>query len=84
MMRLAEINVEERKIKMWGLLVLLVCFLTIYAPIELGRVIFRWGLTSEFIFELIFIWLFYSLAILIVSLIVQRSTRRKRVNKGRE
>jgi len=83
-MRVAETNEEERKIKMWGLLVLLVCFLTIYAPIELSRVIFRWGLTSEFIFELIFIWLFYGLAILIVPLIVQRSTRRKRVNKGRE
>jgi len=49
---------------MWGLLVLLVCFMTIYAPIELSRVIVRWGLASEFIFELIFIWLFYVLAIL--------------------
>ena len=83
-MRLDERNVEEGKIKMWGLLVLVGCFLTIYASIELSQVIFKWGLTSEFIFELIFIWLFYSLAILIVSLIVQRSTKRKRVNKGRE
>ena len=83
-MGLADRNAEERKINMWGLLVLLVFFLTIYAPIELSRVIFKWGLTSEFIFELIFIWLFYGLAILIVSLIVQRSTGRKHVNKGRE
>jgi len=67
---------------MWGLLVLLVCFMTIYAPIELSRVIVRWGLASEFIFELIFIWLFYVLAILIVSVMVQRGTRRRHVNRG--
>ena len=83
-MKVDERNVEVAKIKMWGLLVLLVCFMTIYAPIELSRVIIRWGLTSEFVFELIFIWLFYVLAILIVSVMVQRGVQRRHVNKERE
>ena len=54
-----------------GLLVLLVCFLTMYAPIELSRVIVNWGLAVEFIFELVFMWLFYGLAVLIVSIVIQ-------------
>ena len=58
--------------------------MTIYAPIELSRVIVRWGLASAFIFELIFIWLFYVLAILIISVMVQRGTKRKHVNRGGE
>ena len=83
-MKVDERNVEVAKIKMWGLLVLLVCFMTIYAPIELSRVIVRWGLASEFVFELIFIWLFYVLAILIVLVMVQRGIQRRHVNKGKE
>ncbi len=54
-----------------GLLVLLVCFLTMYAPIELSRVIVNWGLAVEFIFELVFMWLFYGLAVLIISIVIQ-------------
>ncbi len=54
-----------------GLLVLLVCFLTIYAPIELSRVIVNWGLAVEFVFELVFMWLFYGLAVLIISIVIQ-------------
>ena len=56
--------------------------MTIYAPIELSRVIVRWGLTSEFVVELIFIWLFYILAILIVSVMGQRVVQRRHVNRG--
>lgn len=58
--------------------------MTIYAPIELTRVIVRWGLASEFVFELIFIWLFYVLAILIISVMVQRGVQRRHVNRGGE
>jgi len=60
-----------------GLLVLLILLLTIYAPIELTRVIVSWGLAPEFIFELVFMWLFYGIAISIVFLIAQRRMRRR-------
>jgi len=61
---------------MRGLLILLICFLTIYAPIELSRVIVNWGLAAEFIFELAFMWLFYGLALFIISVIVQRRVKK--------
>jgi len=61
-----------RENAMKGLLVLLIFFLTMYAPMELSRVIVSWGLATEFIFELAFMWLFYGLAVFIISLIVQR------------
>ena len=64
-----------------GLLVLLIFFLTMYAPIELSRVIVSWGLAPEFIFELVFMWLFYGLAVFIISLIVQRRVKEKQGNK---
>ena len=54
---------------------LLICFLTIYAPIELSRVIVRWGLAAEFIFELAFIWLFYSLALFIILVIIRKRVK---------
>ena len=68
---------------MGGLLVLLVCFLTMYAPIELSRVIVNWGLTAEFISELILMWIFYGLAIFIISVIVLRRVKEKSGNKER-
>lgn len=68
---------------MRGLLVLLVCFLTMYAPIELSRVIVNWGLTAEFIFELILMWILYGLAIFIISVIVLRRVKGKSDNKER-
>lgn len=50
-----------------GLLVLLVLLLTIYAPIELTRVILNLeGFSGKFIFEVGFMWLFYSLGIFTV------------------
>jgi len=61
---------------MRSLLILLICFLTIYAPIELSRVIVNWGLAAEFIFELAFMWLFYGLALFIISVIVQRRVKK--------
>ena len=62
---------------------LLVCFLTMYAPIELSRVIVNWGLTDEFISELILMWILYGLAIFIVSVIVLRRVKGKSGNKER-
>ena len=60
---------------MKGLLVLLICMITIYAPIELTRVIVAWGLAAQFIFELTFVWLFYGLAIFMMSVIVRSSNK---------
>jgi len=65
-----------------GLLVLLVCFLTMYAPIELSRVIVNWGLAVEFIFELVFMWLFYGLAVLIISVVIQEDVIERLGNEG--
>lgn len=68
---------------MTGLLILLIFFLTIYAPIELSRVIVKWGLTPEFTFELAFMWLFYGLAVFIIALIVHRRVKQRQGNKER-
>jgi len=57
---------------MRGLLILLACFLTLYAPLELSRVIIEWGLAPEFMFELTFTCVLYILALSLVSVIVQR------------
>ncbi len=66
-----------------GLLVLLIFFLTLYAPIELSRVIVSWGLAPVFIFELTFMWLFYGLAVFIIALIVHRCLKQSQGNKER-
>ena len=66
---------------MSGLLILLICFLTIYAPIELSRVIVEWGLATEFILELVFMWLLYGLALFIISVIIQRHIKRTKTTK---
>ena len=78
-------RVREIKIEKGGwentkksLLVLLICFLTIYAPIELTRVIVAWGLAPQFIFEVGFLWLFYGLAIFTISARVWSSKKRRR------
>jgi len=55
-----------------GLLILLVCLLTLYAPIELTRVIINWSLSGRFLFEIGFMWLFYTIGIIIISVIVAR------------
>ncbi len=57
---------------MRSLLVLLVCLLTLYAPIELTRVIINRGLSGRFIFEVCFMWFLYGLAILTFSVVVVR------------
>ena len=63
------------------LLILLICLLTLYAPLELTRVIIDWGLlgpfkdtilVSNFIFELSFIWLFYAIAIFLISVVARK------------
>jgi len=66
-----------------GLLVLLIFFLTLYAPIELSRVIVSWGLAPVFIFELTFMWLFYGLAVFIIALTVHRCVKQRQGNKER-
>jgi hypothetical protein len=48
-----------------------------YAPIELSRVIVRWGLTAKYIFELAFMWLSYGLALFLISVIIQRRVKEK-------
>ena len=57
---------------MRGLLILLVCLLTLYAPIELTRIIINWGLSGRFIFEVCFMWFLYALAIFTLSVVVVR------------
>ena len=71
--KVKEIKIEKsgRHIPLKGLMVLLICILTVYAPVELTRVIIAWGLTNRFIFELAFVWLFYSLAILMISAMIR-------------
>ena len=63
------------------LILLLICLLTLYAPLELTRVIIHWGLlgpfkdtipASNFIFEISFMWLLYAIAIFIISMVVTR------------
>lgn len=74
---------RSRESIMNGLLVLLIFFLTLYAPIELSRVIVNWGLAPVFIFELTFMWLFYGLAVFIIALIVHRRLKQRQGNKER-
>ena len=57
---------------MKGLLILLVCLLTLYAPIELTRVIINWSVSGRFLFEIAFMWLFYAIGIIITSVVVAR------------
>jgi len=72
-----------RENMMNGLLVLLIFFLTLYAPIELSRVIVSWGLAPVFMLELTFMWLFYGLAVFIIALIVHRRAKQGQGNKER-
>ena len=63
-------------------MVLLICPLTMYAPIELSRVIVNWGLAVEFMLELAFMWLFYGLAVLIISVVIQGDVIERLGNEG--
>lgn len=44
----------------------LVILLTIYAPIELSRMIFAYGLEAQLIVELYFFWAFYLMGMFII------------------
>ena len=57
---------------MRSLLILLVCFLTLYAPLELTRVIINWGLSGRLMFEVCFMWFLYGIAIFTFSVVVVR------------
>lgn len=53
--------------------ILLISLLTLYGPVELTRVILDWGgFSSEFIFEICFMWLFYAIAMIIASTLIAR------------
>jgi len=47
--------------------VILICLLTIYAPLELSRLIINYGLEPALIFELCWLWLFYFIAVKILT-----------------
>ncbi|KKN16954.1 hypothetical protein LCGC14_0970710 [marine sediment metagenome] len=56
------------------LLILLIC--TLYAPVELTRVIINWGLSGKFLFEIVFMWLFYTIGVTFVAVASRRSIRK--------
>jgi hypothetical protein len=45
---------------------LLILILTLYAPVELTRVIYYWGIQGQFSFEIVFIWMLYAAGITLV------------------
>ncbi len=53
------------------LVIVFICLLTLYAPIELTRVIVAWGLDAELIAELSIFWVLYLIAILILIKVVR-------------
>jgi len=55
------------------LLAILIILCTLYAPLELTRVILDWaGLTGQFAFEVIFIWVSYAAAVILLWLLCTR------------
>lgn len=63
---------------------MLVCLLTMYASIELSRVIVQWGLAAKFTFELAFMWLSYSLGLFLISVVIQQRIKEKQESKEGE
>ena len=55
-----------------SLLILLICLLTIYAPVELTRLIIAYGLSGKLIFEVGFVWFLYVTAIFLISAVLVR------------
>ena len=64
------------------LLTLLICFLTLYAPIELTRVIVAWGLQGQFIGEVCLMWTMYITAMVVVYMRIRKKQNRR--TKGNE
>ncbi len=61
------------------LLSIIVILLTLYGPLELTRVIIDWGgLSGKFIFEICFMWLLYTVAMVIIF----KATGQKTVSPG--
>lgn len=52
-------------------LLVIICLLTLYAPLELSRLIIRYGLDIELIGELSIIWVFYLAAMGILIKVVR-------------
>ncbi len=67
-----------RQVKMRFLIALLICLLTVYAPIELTRLIIIYGLQGEFIFEVCFIWVSYIIGMGLVYNLVKERYEHKR------
>ena len=67
-----KLEQREHELGMNILLILLICLLTLYAPIELTRMIINWNVSGRFLFEIVFMWLFYAIGILITSVVVAR------------
>ncbi len=55
---------------MKALLIILICLLFVYSPVELTRVIIDWGLSGKFIFEIAFMWVFYLAGLFIVFRVI--------------
>jgi len=49
----------------------LICALTLYAPLELSRLIWNYGLADGRAFELCFIWVLYLVAIIVLTKVVR-------------
>ncbi len=47
------------------LLITLIVLGSLYAPVELTRVIINWSTSGKFLFEIVFIWVFYVIAMII-------------------
>ena len=52
-------------------LIMLICFLMLYAPLELSRLIWNYGLADGRAFELAFIWVLYLGAIVVLTKVVR-------------
>jgi len=49
----------------------LICLLTIYPPYELSRLIVAHNGGAQFVFELCIIWIFYLIAIIVLTKVVR-------------
>lgn len=52
---------------------LLIVLCTVYAPVELTRVIYYWGTQGQFSFEIAFIWVLYAAAMILVWDLARKS-----------
>jgi len=53
-------------------ILVIVCALTLYSPLELTNLIFKYGPFDGRVFELVFIWVTYIVAVSILIKVVKR------------